>query len=141
MQQALLGAVVVISLGGCVATVRAPGPGPVYYGVDVDVAPPPPRVVEYPAPRAGFVWAPGYWNWNGHEHVWAEDAGSVSAPAIAGHPIIGSSTAATGGSPKAIGNADLDGPAAPNARQSIVPGRASANDSSSRLPSARLVRT
>jgi hypothetical protein len=80
LQQALLGAVVVISLGGCVATVRAPGPGPVYYGVDVDVAPPPPRVVEFPAPRAGYVWAPGYWNWNGHEHVWAEGRWMAERP-------------------------------------------------------------
>jgi len=70
LQHALLGIVVAVSLGGCVATVRAPGPA--YYGVEVDVAPPPPRVVEFPAPRVGFVWAPGYWNWNGHEHVWAE---------------------------------------------------------------------
>jgi hypothetical protein len=70
LQHALLGIVVAVSLGGCVATVRAPGPA--YYGVEVDVAPPPPRVVEFPPPRAGFVWAPGYWNWNGHEHVWTE---------------------------------------------------------------------
>lgn len=27
-------------------------------------APPPPRV-EQPGPRAGFVWIPGHWNWNG----------------------------------------------------------------------------
>jgi hypothetical protein len=58
--------------GGCVVTVRAPAPGPAYYDVEVDVAPPPPRAVEVPPPRVGFVWAPGYWNWNGHEHVWAE---------------------------------------------------------------------
>lgn len=38
--------------------------------VDIDVAPPPPRVEVVPAPRVGYVWAPGYWNWNGHHHVW-----------------------------------------------------------------------
>jgi hypothetical protein len=38
--------------------------------VDVDVAPPEPRVVVAPPPRAGFVWAPGYWFWNGHAHAW-----------------------------------------------------------------------
>lgn len=38
--------------------------------VDVDVAPPAPRVEVVPATRAGFVWAPGYWAWRGHEHVW-----------------------------------------------------------------------
>jgi hypothetical protein len=39
--------------------------------VDINVAPPPPRVEVVPAPRVGYVWAPGYWRWNGHHHVWA----------------------------------------------------------------------
>jgi hypothetical protein len=35
--------------------------------------PPPPVIVETaPAPRAGYIWAPGYWSWNGHKHVWVE---------------------------------------------------------------------
>jgi hypothetical protein len=38
--------------------------------VDIDIAPPAPRVIVAPPPRAGFVWAPGYWNWNGRSHVW-----------------------------------------------------------------------
>lgn len=33
-------------------------------------APPPPRFESVPAPRRGYVWAPGYWNWNGSRHVW-----------------------------------------------------------------------
>jgi len=40
--------------------------------VDVAVAPPEPRVVVVPAPRAGYVWAPGYWRWNGARYVWAD---------------------------------------------------------------------
>jgi YXWGXW repeat-containing protein len=72
LQHALVGIVLAISLAGCVAYARAPGPGPGYYGVVVDVAPPPPRVIEVPPPRAGFVWAPGYWSWNGRAHVWIE---------------------------------------------------------------------
>ncbi|MDQ6917433.1 MAG: YXWGXW repeat-containing protein [Pseudomonadota bacterium] len=36
----------------------------------VEVAPPPPRVEVVPAPRVGYVWAPGYWGWRGHRHVW-----------------------------------------------------------------------
>ena len=40
--------------------------------VDVDVRPPPDRVVVVPAPRRGYVWAPGYWRWNGRTHVWVE---------------------------------------------------------------------
>ena len=38
--------------------------------VDVEVAPPAPRVVEVPPPRHGYVWAPGYWRWSGQRHVW-----------------------------------------------------------------------
>ena len=41
-------------------------------GVDIDVRPPPERVVVVPAPRRGYVWAPGYWRWNGRDHVWVE---------------------------------------------------------------------
>ncbi|TMG96668.1 MAG: hypothetical protein E6H73_01620 [Betaproteobacteria bacterium] len=38
--------------------------------VIVEVAPPPPRVEVVPAPRRGYVWAPGYWEWRGRHHVW-----------------------------------------------------------------------
>ena len=38
--------------------------------VDVDIAPPAPQVEVIPAARVGYVWAPGYWNWQGHRHVW-----------------------------------------------------------------------
>lgn len=41
-------------------------------GIDVEIAPPPARAVVVPAPRVGFVWAPGYWRWNGRRHVWVE---------------------------------------------------------------------
>lgn len=33
-------------------------------------APPPPRYEVVPAPRRGYEWAPGYWNWNNRRHVW-----------------------------------------------------------------------
>lgn len=37
----------------------------------VRIGPPPPRPVEVvPAPRAGFVWVPGFHRWNGHRYVW-----------------------------------------------------------------------
>ncbi len=41
-------------------------------GVDVVVRPPAAKVVVVPAPRSGYVWAPGYWRWNGREHVWVD---------------------------------------------------------------------
>jgi hypothetical protein len=47
--------------------------GPAYAAVvDIEVAPPAPRVVAVPPPRAGFVWAPGYYRWDGHQHVWVD---------------------------------------------------------------------
>ena len=48
----------------------APGVSLAAVNIDIDVAPPPARVEVVPEPRAGYVWAPGYWAWRGHEHVW-----------------------------------------------------------------------
>jgi hypothetical protein len=39
----------------------------VYY---VDVAPPAPVAETMPAPREGYVWAPGYYTLRGNEYVW-----------------------------------------------------------------------
>jgi WXXGXW repeat (2 copies) len=41
-------------------------------GIDIEIAPPAPRVVVVPPPRPGFVWAPGYYRWDGHRHVWVD---------------------------------------------------------------------
>jgi hypothetical protein len=41
-------------------------------GIDTQIAPPQPRVIVAPPPRAGFVWAPGYYRWDGHRHVWVD---------------------------------------------------------------------
>ena len=39
--------------------------------ISVEIGPPPPpRTEVVPPPRRGFVWAPGYWAWRGHRHVW-----------------------------------------------------------------------
>ncbi|HZR34643.1 MAG TPA: hypothetical protein VFA75_04660 [Nevskia sp.] len=49
-------------------------------GVDINLAPPAP-VVEGPPPpppQPGYVWAPGYWAWNGAQYVW-----------VAGHYVAG----------------------------------------------------
>lgn len=45
---------------------------PVQAEVDIDVtlAPPALRVMSVPAARAGYHWAPGYWNWQQNHHVW-----------------------------------------------------------------------
>jgi WXXGXW repeat (2 copies) len=38
--------------------------------VYIQTAPPAPRYEEVPTLRRGYVWVPGYWNWNGRRHVW-----------------------------------------------------------------------
>jgi len=61
-------AVLCVALGIGAATAPILGSARVF--VDVDLAPPAPQVEVVPEARAGYVWAPGYWNWSGHEHVW-----------------------------------------------------------------------
>ena len=61
-RKVLLAALIVSSMGA----VSLPASAEVY----IDVAPPPPRHEVVPAPRAGYVWAPGYCDWRGHHHVW-----------------------------------------------------------------------
>jgi hypothetical protein len=39
-------------------------------GDGADAAPPPAREERAPAPREGYVWAPGYWDWNGRAYSW-----------------------------------------------------------------------
>ena len=63
MKRVLLATAVVATLGSGVAV-------PASADVFVRVAPPPPREEVVPGPRHGYVWAPGYWDWRGHRHVW-----------------------------------------------------------------------
>jgi len=39
-------------------------------GVTIGVPPPVPMYEVVPPPRVGFVWAPGYWYWDGGRHLW-----------------------------------------------------------------------
>ena len=40
-------------------------------GVYVNIGPPPPAYYEVvPAPRHGWAWVPGYWEWTGHRYQW-----------------------------------------------------------------------
>src|ERR1051326_1014147 len=49
---------------------------PAFARVDVNLGigtpPPPARVEVVPAPRPGYVWAPGHWAWSGHRYAWRE---------------------------------------------------------------------
>ncbi len=48
----------------------APAMAQVDVSIVVGSAPPPLRLETMPPPRAGYIWAPGYWNWDGYRHVW-----------------------------------------------------------------------
>src|ERR1700676_5578896 len=65
----LLGLVIAAS------TVAAPTMASAGVFVDIDVAPPPVRVEVVPPPRVGYAWAPGFWAWRGHGHVWVPGRG------------------------------------------------------------------
>lgn len=52
------------------AALTAPITSQARVDVVVGVAPPAARVEVVPAPRVNYVWAPGYWRWNGHRYFW-----------------------------------------------------------------------
>jgi hypothetical protein len=46
----------------------------------VTVAPPPPRYERVPSPRPGYIWSPGYWDWQGNRHQWISGNWIASRP-------------------------------------------------------------
>jgi hypothetical protein len=61
----------VLVLAACLAgAMLAPLAASAAVGVDITIAPPAAPVEVIPGPRAGYVWAPGYWDWRGNAHVW-----------------------------------------------------------------------
>jgi YXWGXW repeat-containing protein len=47
-----------------------PGVANAQYSAIVSVAPPAPLQERAPAPREGFVWAPGHYEWRNSQYVW-----------------------------------------------------------------------
>ena len=68
MKKTLLATLFAASLGA-VAT-----PAAAAVDVFVQVAPPAPRYEVVPAPRYGYTWTPGYWDYRGHKHHWVRGA-------------------------------------------------------------------
>ena len=59
-----------------VAAIFAPAaitPAAAQVGVNISIGTPPPAPIyeAVPAPRVGYVWAPGFWRWEHERHVWA----------------------------------------------------------------------
>ena len=60
----------IVGAGLAAALAVAPLAAFAQVSVDVDIAPPALRYEAVPAPRPGFVWAPGYWHRTGGQWVW-----------------------------------------------------------------------
>jgi len=65
MKKILLAAMITASFGGLTAVTSASAAV-----VVVRTAPPAPREERIPAPRRGYVWAPGHWEWKHNRHTW-----------------------------------------------------------------------
>jgi hypothetical protein len=63
----LIAALAASALGAIV-----PMPAAADVGVFLDVAPPAPRYEVVPAPRHGYVWEPGYWDWRHGRYAWVQ---------------------------------------------------------------------
>lgn len=61
-------AIIVLSTAAFIPTQAVAQVG---FSIVIGNAPPPVRYEVVPAPRRGYEWAPGYWNWNGRKHAWA----------------------------------------------------------------------
>jgi hypothetical protein len=64
LRAALLGTM--LGLGA----LSTPASAQIGVSIDIGIPPPPVRIEVVPAVRAGYVWAPGYWGWQGGAHVW-----------------------------------------------------------------------
>jgi hypothetical protein len=64
MRMQILAGGLLLAIGSAVAPINSQA------AVIIGVAPPVARVEVVPAARVGYVWAPGYWRWNGYHHVW-----------------------------------------------------------------------
>lgn len=83
MKKLIVGSIAALTLSAAALPAAARGQVDFY----VNVAPPAPVYEVAPAPRYGYVWAPGYWEWRGHRHFWVaghwvrERPGYLYAPA------------------------------------------------------------
>jgi hypothetical protein len=75
----LAGACCVAALAYAAVSAAAPAQARAVVDIAIGVAPPPLRV-EHAGVRAGYVWAPGYWHWNGAHHVWIGGRWVVARP-------------------------------------------------------------
>jgi len=84
MKKVLISALFVAGMIGAVATpLSSVGAA----GIQLNYGPPADRYEAVPAPRRGYVWAPGHWQWNGNRtrHVWVAGNWQRARPGYAYH--------------------------------------------------------
>jgi hypothetical protein len=59
-----------LSLSLLLAATVVAAPAYAQISVNINIAPPAPQYEVVPTLAPGYVWAPGYWGWNGERHIW-----------------------------------------------------------------------
>ena len=73
--------VAALALGtGCVVRAHGQVAGPTVEYVEIEEEPPPPQVVVVPAPRPGYIWIAGRWEWRGGRYMWANGYWETDRP-------------------------------------------------------------
>ena len=62
----------VLFAAGILGAAATPLPAMAAVSIQLNFAPPPDRYEAVPAPRRGYLWAPGHWQWNAqrNRHLW-----------------------------------------------------------------------
>jgi hypothetical protein len=68
MRKLILGTLIAASIAG----VSLPAAARTNVDFSINFAPPVAPVEYVPAPRAGYVWVPGYWDWRYSRHYWVK---------------------------------------------------------------------
>ena len=56
--------------------------------VEIGAAPPPPLVEVIPPPRAGYIFQPGHYGWDGRTYVWTEGQFILDRPGHVYRPYV-----------------------------------------------------
>ena len=65
---------------GAIGAVATPLTSVAQVGVYLMIPPPAVRYEVVPAPRSGYVWSGGHWQYDGNQHVWADGSWQDSRP-------------------------------------------------------------
>ncbi len=83
MKRVLLSMLIAAGTIGAVAT---PVTSVAAVDIQLNFGPPPVRYEAVPAPHRGYVWVPGYWDWQGRHHAWVGGHWARERPGYADQP-------------------------------------------------------